>query len=76
MPTDLLDFPWERLSVVTLLGLALLGAARRWWVVGYLYEEMKKERDLAIEKRERDNETLERLVKLLETREAAERERR
>lgn len=76
MPVDVFSWPWERVTTVMLLGVALVGGWRRWWVFGGFYAEMKAERDAAISLREKDNETLERLVRLLEERDRIERERR
>jgi hypothetical protein len=36
----------ERLGVIGLLMVILIGGARRWWVFGWSYRELSRERDL------------------------------
>lgn len=74
--TELLAVPWERLTLTTALVIALVGGWRSWWVFGWLYLQVKGERDAALAKLDAQDKTLERLVSLLEAREALERERR
>lgn len=76
MPDNLLDWPWERLSIVSLLGIGLVAFVRRWVVAGVFYTEVKAERDAAIEKGDANNKLVERMLDVIERREQAERERR
>ena len=73
---EVLTWPWERLTLTTVLVLAIVMGWRGWWVFGWLYLQVKGERDAALAKLEASDKTLDRLVDLLEAREAVERERR
>lgn len=52
---ELSRLPWEKLGVGALMGMALIGAIRGWWIPGYLYDRIVSERNEA--ERERDKQT-------------------
>jgi hypothetical protein len=57
---DPVAFPWEKLGVVMLLGLGLIGAYREWWFSGTTVRRMMADKDAVIADKNEDIAKLER----------------
>lgn len=66
MPAEIWGLLFQQAPLVILLGLILIGGARKVWVFGWQYDDLVRERDRAIEACGRTTEVNEAALRLLD----------